>query len=76
MRRIHLDVAGYNQRAVAAYRACGFAETSRQWVQLDSRTDFSALLGDPKYAWLAQWVRVEAGITRVLVLAMEARQHV
>lgn len=73
---IRLEVAAYNLRAVAAYRACGFAETSRRWVQLDSRTDFAALLRDPQYAWLAQWVRVDAGITRILVLAMEARQHV
>lgn len=71
---VRLEVAGYNARAIAAYAACGFRETSRQWVQLDSRVDFAGLLKSPEHAWLSEWVRVDAGITRVVILAMEARK--
>ena len=73
---VRLDVAAYNRRAIAAYSACGFRECTRRWVQLDSRTDFAALLRAPEYAWIAESVRIENGITRILILAMEARHHV
>ena len=74
--RVTLDVAGYNRRAVKAYVSCGFIETARSWMQLDTRINFRDLLERSEYAWLKEWVRIEDGVVRFVVLAMEARRSV
>ena len=67
-----LDVAGYNRRAVRAYRAAGFAEVTRRFIAADMPIDFAGLLRAPGYEWLAPHVEVSGGSVKIEVLSMRA----
>lgn len=43
-RRLHLEVAGYNGRALAAYRAAGFAVIDDYWADPEPGIDVGSLL--------------------------------
>ncbi|MDP9017904.1 MAG: GNAT family N-acetyltransferase [Candidatus Eremiobacteraeota bacterium] len=64
---ITLEVAGYNERAMRAYRAAGFVETGRRWMSWDTPIDFRALLAMPEHRGLGEFVRVDNGYMIVLV---------
>lgn len=42
-RRLHLEVAGYNERAIAAYRAAGFTVLDEYWDELEPGIEIAAL---------------------------------
>jgi RimJ/RimL family protein N-acetyltransferase len=67
-----LDVAGYNRRALRAYRAAGFAEVTRRFIAADMPIDFPGLLRDPQYEWLAPHVELSGGSVKIEVLSMRA----
>ena len=67
LRRIELDVASYNERAMRAYRKAGFRETGRRWLSYETPVDFRALLAEPANAWLAPHVRIDTGYMISLV---------
>jgi RimJ/RimL family protein N-acetyltransferase len=46
-RRVSLEVAGYNQRAIAAYRAAGFTMSDEYWSEPEPGIDIAALLAGP-----------------------------
>ena len=56
-RRLRLDVAGYNARAIAAYRAAGFAAVAERWDEPEAGIDVARLLEGPSAATLAPHVR-------------------
>ncbi len=62
-----LEVAGWNLRAICAYRKAGFDEVDRRWMDWDTPVDFRALLSEPGNGWLAEFVRIDTGYTIVLV---------
>ena len=57
IRLITLDVAGYNLRAIGAYKRAGFIEDARRFVSFDTSIDFAALLENAHYDWLRPFVR-------------------
>ena len=57
IKRITLDVAGYNLRAIGAYKRAGFLEESRRFIPFETSIDFTALLENSQYAWLRAYVR-------------------
>jgi RimJ/RimL family protein N-acetyltransferase len=66
-RRLHLEVAGYNGRALAAYRAAGFAAIDEYWADPEPGIDAASLLDSPN-------VRLDAdGRFRMRVVRMERR---
>ncbi len=71
-RRLQLDVAGYNARAIAAYRAAGFTAVDERWGDAEPGVDVDALLDGPSAATLAPHVRLAAdGRYRMRVIRME-----
>ena len=46
-RRVHLEVAGYNERAIAAYRAARFTITGEHWADPEHGVDIASLLEGP-----------------------------
>ncbi len=70
--RLRLDVAGYNGRAIAAYRAAGFVTVGERWDEPEAGIDVGALLDGPSGAALAPHVRLEPdGRYRMRVVRME-----
>jgi ribosomal protein S18 acetylase RimI-like enzyme len=72
--RLRLDVAGYNARAIAAYRASGFATVDERWDVPEPGIDVATLLEGPSAAALAPHVMLGAdGRYRLRVVRMERR---
>ena len=73
-RCLWLDVARYNARAIAAYRAAEFTVVDERWDDLEPGLDVAALLRGPAAAALAPHVRRDAdGRYRMRVVRMERR---
>jgi diamine N-acetyltransferase len=72
-RRLQLDVMGYNGRAIAAYRAAGFAVTGERWDEPEPGINVAALLDGPAAERLRPHVRESGGGCRMRVLRMERR---
>lgn len=73
-RRLHLEVAGYNGRAIAAYRASGFAVSGEYWADPEPGIDVEALLDGPAAEAVSPNVRLEPdGRYRARIVRMERR---
>jgi RimJ/RimL family protein N-acetyltransferase len=73
-RRLYLDVAGYNARAIAAYRASGFVVVDERWDEPEAGVDIAALLRGPSVATLAPHVTLGTDSRyRLRVIRMERR---
>lgn len=59
-RRVHLEVAGYNERAIAAYRAAGFTNCGEHWADPEPGIDIASLLDGPAAEVVVANVRREA----------------
>lgn len=60
-RRLHLEVAGYNGRAIAAYRASGFAACDEYWADPEPGFDVGSLLDGPAATTVLPNVRLASG---------------
>ncbi len=75
-RRLHLEVAGYNGRAIAAYRAAGFSAFDEYWADPEPGMDLAAVLEGPGAETVAANVRRDAGGGyRLRTVRMERRMH-
>jgi RimJ/RimL family protein N-acetyltransferase len=73
-RRLHLEVAGYNRRAIAAYLACGFTACDEYWADPEPGIDIEALLDGPAADTVLENVRLEPdGRYRARTIRMERR---
>jgi diamine N-acetyltransferase len=73
-RRLHLEVAGYNRRAIAAYLANGFTVCDEYWADPEPGIDIEALLDGPSADTVTENVRLEPdGHYRARTLRMERR---
>jgi len=73
-RRLHLEVAGYNGRAIAAYRASGFTVYDEYWTDPEPGIDVGALLDGPAADAVSPNVRLESdGRYRARIVRMERR---
>jgi len=73
-RRLHLEVAGYNGRAIAAYRASGFAVYDEYWADPEPGFEVESLLEGPAAGSVSPNVRLEPnGRYRARVVRMERR---
>jgi diamine N-acetyltransferase len=73
-RRLHLEVAGYNGRAIAAYRASGFAVCDEYWADPEPGIDVGALLDSPAAGTVSPNVRLNAGGSyQARIVRMERR---
>jgi RimJ/RimL family protein N-acetyltransferase len=73
-RLLRLDVAGYNARAIAAYRAAGFAAVAERWDEPEPGIHLEALLRGQAGEALAPHVSRSAdGRWRMRVVRMERR---
>jgi RimJ/RimL family protein N-acetyltransferase len=73
-RRLHLEVAGYNRRAIAAYLACGFTACDEYWADPEPGIDIEALLDGPAADTVSENVRLEPdGRYRARTIRMERR---
>jgi hypothetical protein len=69
-----LEVAGYNGRALAAYRASGFAVCDEYWTEPEPGIDIAALLDGPAAETMLPNVRRDSdGRYRVRTVRMERR---
>jgi RimJ/RimL family protein N-acetyltransferase len=60
-RYLHLEVAGYNRRAIGAYLASGFSVRDEYWTDPEPGIDIASLLDGPMAGAVSPNVRVEAG---------------
>jgi RimJ/RimL family protein N-acetyltransferase len=73
-RHLHLEVAGYNGRAIAAYRSSGFAAFDEYWADPEPGLDVESLLGGPAAATVLPNVRLDSrGHYQTRVVRMERR---
>ncbi len=73
-RRLHLEVAGYNRRAFAAYLANGFTVCDEYWIDPEPGIDIEALLDGPAADTVSENVRLEPdGHYRARTIRMERR---
>ncbi len=73
-RRLHLEVAGYNRRAIAAYLANGFTAYDEYWADPEPGIDLEALLDGPAADTVSENVRLEPdGHYRARTIRMERR---
>jgi ribosomal protein S18 acetylase RimI-like enzyme len=73
-RRLRLEVAGYNGRAIAAYRASEFAVCDEYWADPEPGLDVASLLDGPAAGAVSPNVRCEPdGRYRVRIVRMERR---
>jgi RimJ/RimL family protein N-acetyltransferase len=73
-RRLQLEVAGYNGRAIAAYRAAGFAVLDEYWSDPEPGMDVGALLEGPAAETVSSNVRLdEHGRYQMRTVRMERR---
>jgi RimJ/RimL family protein N-acetyltransferase len=74
LRRLSLEVAGFNRRAIGAYRAVGFAITGEHWGEAEPGLDLGTLLMGPGAAEVAMHVRpTDGGGHTMRILRMERR---
>jgi RimJ/RimL family protein N-acetyltransferase len=72
--RLHLQVAGYNGRAIAAYRASGFTVCDESWADPEPGIDIQSLLDGPAAEIVSPNVRLESdGRFRARIVRMERR---
>jgi RimJ/RimL family protein N-acetyltransferase len=72
--RLRLEVAGFNRRAIAAYRAAGFLPTGERWGEAEPGIDLGTLLASPAAAEVREHIRPAAdGSLRVRIIRMERR---
>jgi RimJ/RimL family protein N-acetyltransferase len=75
-RRLHLEVAGYNGRAIAAYLASGFIVRDEYWADPEPGIDIDSLLDGPAAGAVSPNVRLEPdGRYRARTVRMERRLH-
>jgi len=73
-RRLHLEVAGYNGRAIAAYLASGFTLRDEYWADPEPGIDIDSLLSGPAAGAVSPNVRLEPdGRYRARTVRMERR---
>jgi RimJ/RimL family protein N-acetyltransferase len=73
-RRLHLEVVGYNRRAIAAYLASGFAVCDEYWADPEPGVDVESLLDGPAAETVSPNVRLEPdGHYRARIVRMERR---
>jgi RimJ/RimL family protein N-acetyltransferase len=73
-RRLHLQVAGYNGRAIAAYRASGFTMCDESWADPEPGIDIRSLLDGPSADIVSPNVRLDSdGRFRARIVRMERR---
>ena len=73
-RRLRLEVAGYNRRAIAAYLANGFTVCDEYWADPEPGIDIEALLDGPAADTVLENVRLEPdGRYRARTIRMERR---
>jgi RimJ/RimL family protein N-acetyltransferase len=73
-RRLHLEVAGYNGRAIAAYRASGFAVCDEYWADPEPGVDVGSLLDGPAAGTVSPNVRLASdGRFQARIVRMERR---
>ena len=73
-RRIYLEAAGYNERAIAAYHAAGFTVSDEYWAEPEPGVDIASLLEGPAAGAVRPNVRCEPdGSYRTRIVRMERR---
>jgi RimJ/RimL family protein N-acetyltransferase len=73
-RRVHLEVAGYNGRAIGAYLASGFRVCDEYWADPEPGIDIDSLLAGPAAEAVSANVRLEPdGRFRARTVRMERR---
>lgn len=73
-RRLHLEVAGFNRRAIAAYLASGFTAQDEYWSEPEPGLDVGSLLDGPAAETVAANVRLQPdGRYYVRTVRMERR---
>lgn len=73
-RRLQLEVAGYNERAIASYRAAGFVALDEYWTEPEPGMDVAALLEGPAADAVSPNVRLdEHGRYQMRTVRMERR---
>ncbi len=73
-RRLRLEVAGYNGRAIATYVACGFAVCDEYWADPEPGIDIESLLYGRAAATVSANVRLEPdGRYQARTVRMERR---
>ena len=71
-RHVLLEVAGYNERAIAAYRATGFTISGEHWAEPEPGVDIDSLLAGPApEAVVANVRRTADGRYRARIVRME-----
>jgi RimJ/RimL family protein N-acetyltransferase len=72
--RVDLEVAGYNERAIAAYHAAGFTVCDEYWAEPEPGIDIASLLDGPAAGLMRPNVRREPdGSFRTRIVRMERR---
>jgi RimJ/RimL family protein N-acetyltransferase len=72
LRRLRLDVAAFNQRAIAAYRSIGFVPAGERWGEPEPGIDLATLLSSPVADAVSPHVRRSAdGTFSIRILQME-----
>jgi RimJ/RimL family protein N-acetyltransferase len=61
LRRLRLDVAAFNRRAIAAYRSVGFLPSGERWGEPEPGIDLATLLSSPAGGAVSPHVRREPG---------------
>jgi RimJ/RimL family protein N-acetyltransferase len=73
-RYLHLEVAGYNGRAIAAYLASGFTVRDEYWADPEPGIDLGSLLDGPAAGAVLPNIRIEPdGRYRARTVRMERR---
>ena len=73
-RYLHLEVAGYNGRAIAAYQSSGFSVCGEYWADPEPGIDIDSLLDGPAAGAVSPNVRLEPdGRYRARTVRMERR---
>ena len=72
IQRLRLEVAGFNHRAIGAYRGAGFVETGDRWGEAEPGIDFGTLLASPAGEAVRRHVRRSVdGSYTVRIVQME-----
>ena len=72
LRRLRLDVAAFNRRAIAAYRSVGFLPSGERWGEPEPGIDLATLLSSPAAAAVSPHVRPEPnGTYSIRIIEME-----
>lgn len=72
LRRLRLEVAAFNRRAIAAYQTAGFVETGERWGEPEPGIDLETLLGSPAAEAISPHVRrADDGTFSIRIVQME-----